>query len=185
MQIACHTDLINVDYFLGRIYAILLGALSPLQRINTFLLKNSNSLRSLCLYVQKSSEGDPAKILTSGFAVEKARGASRIQLSSERLMATFGDEPGEIDLSWKPIAGRPTFEIYVSDSDTTPYRYVGGSTKMQIHHPRPGQRTRLSHQTPRPHPHRPRPPQQPHHPTLGKKNKPFPLSRSTPATATL
>ena len=90
------------------------------------------SLRTLGAYIQKTSDGDASKILSSGFAVEKDREASKPLAAPEGVNASYGDEPGEIDLAWNPLPGRPTYEAHISDGDTNSYHYADSSTKSKV-----------------------------------------------------
>jgi len=106
-------------------------AASATQATDTALQTLKASLRTLGAYVQKTSGGDAEKILSSGYAVAKDREPAQIPPAPDGVNATYGDSPGEIDLSWNPIPGRPTYEVHLSEGDTATYRYAASSTKSK------------------------------------------------------
>lgn len=64
-------------------------------------------------YVQEASDGEAAKILSAGLHLHE--GLSLWPFGApgdvEAIMASAGDEPGEIDLTWDPIPDAGGYEI--------------------------------------------------------------------------
>jgi len=98
------------------------------------ILRNGRETPTILVYVKGNQmpSGGKSEILSSGFAVEKDREASKPLAAPEGVNASYGDEPGEIDLAWNPLPGRPTYEAHISDGDTNSYHYADSSTKSKV-----------------------------------------------------
>jgi hypothetical protein len=68
----------------------------------------------LATYVQLTSTGDKAKILSAGFEVRGARTPSSVPGPVMNLNITAGDNAGELDLSWDPAAGVRSYEVQLA-----------------------------------------------------------------------
>ena len=65
----------------------------------------------LATYVQLTSLGDKAKILSAGFAVRADRTPAGVPTQVLSLAITAGDNAGELDLTWDPVPGTKTYEV--------------------------------------------------------------------------
>lgn len=63
---------------------------------------------SLAAAVEGVTQGDAAKIISTGFAIQGAPVPVGELVQVENLSVSVGDNYGELDLSWDPCAGRRT-----------------------------------------------------------------------------
>ena len=93
----------------------------------------SQSLRDLAAYVQNTSGGDEAKILSAGMSVRDA-GAPVTMTQVTGLESSPGDDSGEIDLSWTPVHGASSYEVQSSPDPitATSWGHAGISTKSTL-----------------------------------------------------
>lgn len=84
-------------------------------------------------FVDVQSGGDEAKILSSGFEV-RATGGSIGELPAPLdFLATMGDDPGEIDLTWSPVYGAKSYVVECSEHSIPPqWRQVKIVTKSKV-----------------------------------------------------
>jgi hypothetical protein len=87
-----------------------------------------NGLTSLAGHVQSVSGGDPAKIQSAGMAVKGARTPTTLPTMVSNLAITSGDDGGELDLQWDPVAGAKTYEIQTSPDPATSSSWVAHSS---------------------------------------------------------
>jgi hypothetical protein len=74
----------------------------------------------LATYVQLTSGGDEAKILSAGFAVRAPRKPAGVPGAVMNLFITAGDSAGELDLTWDPVPGTRSYEVQLAtNSDFT------------------------------------------------------------------
>ena len=94
------------------------------------------TLAALASYVESTSLGDPAKIVSSGF--ERAGtggGGAPVTLGQvANLHASLGDNAGEVDLQWNPMPGRSNYEIWrhTDPNNAAGWTYVCGCTPSQL-----------------------------------------------------
>lgn len=67
-------------------------------------------------YVDTKSGGDEAKILSTGFAVRAAATPIGALPAPVDFLATFGDNPGEVDLVWSAIRGAKSYIVEVREN---------------------------------------------------------------------
>jgi hypothetical protein len=87
-------------------------------------------------YVQKQSGGDIAKILSANLHVEEETSFwpfNRMR-QVEELAASMGDQPGEIDLSWDPVANASGYEVEIAYdlNGEGPWEQSGATTHSKI-----------------------------------------------------
>lgn len=68
----------------------------------------------LATYVQLTSGGDEAKILSAGFAVRSPRTPAGVPGTVMNLFITAGDSAGELDLGWDPVNGTRSYEVQLA-----------------------------------------------------------------------
>jgi hypothetical protein len=93
----------------------------------------SQLLRDLAAYVQNTSAGDEAKILSAGMSVrDPAAPVTMTQVTG--LESSPGDDSGEIDLSWNPVRGASSYEVQSSPDPITAssWGHAGISTKSTL-----------------------------------------------------
>ena len=87
-------------------------------------------------YVQEQSGGNIAKILSASLHVEETTSYWPFNRMGqiEELSASAGDELGEIDLDWEPIAGASGYEVEVAYDllGEGPWEQSGATTKSKI-----------------------------------------------------
>ncbi|MBI3194933.1 MAG: fibronectin type III domain-containing protein [Ignavibacteriae bacterium] len=74
----------------------------------------NDKLTSLAGYVERTSAGDDAIILSAGMEVKAAPSRLSALTIATNLSATMGDGEGEIDLSWDPVTGAKSYVIEMS-----------------------------------------------------------------------
>lgn len=88
------------------------------------------------VYVQKVSDGDTAKILSAGLHVEEGLRLWPFGAPGdvEVLLASAGDQRGEIDLSWDPIPDASGYEIEMTSDlcGNGPWEQAGATVKSAI-----------------------------------------------------
>ncbi len=87
-------------------------------------------------YVQETSGGDMAKILSANLHVEEETHLWPFGAAGDvqELSASAGDEPGEIDLAWDPVQGASGYEVEIAYDITGegPWEQSGATTKSKI-----------------------------------------------------
>lgn len=87
-------------------------------------------------YVQETSGGSIAKILSANMHVEEETGFWPFNRTGqvEDLSASAGDERGEIDLDWEPVPGASGYEVEVAYDllGEGPWEQCGATTKSKI-----------------------------------------------------
>lgn len=87
-------------------------------------------------YVQKQSGGEIAKILSANMHVEEGTSFWPFNRMGqvEELSASMGDQPGEIDLSWDPVANASGYEVEVAYdlNGEGPWEQSGATTQSRI-----------------------------------------------------
>jgi hypothetical protein len=73
------------------------------------LLENGTKARQA--YVQKTTGGDPTKILSAAMEVKSPGSPIGDLLAPENLRASFGDMTGEIDLMWDRVRGARSYVV--------------------------------------------------------------------------
>jgi len=87
-------------------------------------------------YVQETSGGDVAKILSASLHVEET--TSFWPFGSvgevEELSSSAGDQPGEIDLVWEPVPSAQGYEVEIAYDllGEGPWEQSGATTKSKI-----------------------------------------------------
>lgn len=79
----------------------------------------SQALNDRGNYVQTTSGGDEAKILSSGFGVRAQPAPVGPLPAPVDFMPSMGDVPGEVDLSWSAVRGARTYVIECREQGTT------------------------------------------------------------------
>lgn len=67
-------------------------------------------------YVDSKSGGDAAKILSTGFAVRAGAAPIGDLPAPADFLATFGDNPGEVDLTWSAVKGAKSYIAEVREN---------------------------------------------------------------------
>ncbi len=67
-------------------------------------------------YVDSKSGGDEAKILSTGFAVRAAGSPVGALPAPIDFLATFGDNPGEVDVTWSAVKGAKSYIVEVREN---------------------------------------------------------------------
>src|SRR5581483_3838343 len=78
------------------------------------------TLTQLASYVEAQSGGDPAKIQSAGMDVRAAASPTTIPGQVMNLALTAGDNDGELDAQWDPVAAAKSYEIQSSPDPVTP-----------------------------------------------------------------
>lgn len=88
------------------------------------------------MYVQEASGGDLAKILSANLHVEEETHIWPFGAAGDlhELAASTGDEPGEIDLAWDPVAGATGYEVEMACDliNEDSWDQAGATTKSKI-----------------------------------------------------
>ena len=91
----------------------------------------NNILTKLGNYVDSTSNGDEAKILSSGMSVK----AKPVPIGSlpqpTALAATEGDNEGEIDLSWDKVFGARSYVVEYTPEPITPTGWKSGGVSTK------------------------------------------------------
>ena len=91
----------------------------------------NNILTKLGNYVDSTSNGDEAKILSSGMSVK----AKPVPIGSlpqpTALAATEGDNEGEIDLSWDKVFGARSYVVEYTPDPITPTGWKSGGVSTK------------------------------------------------------
>ncbi len=83
-------------------------------------------------YVENTSGGDEAKILSTGMGVKATPTATGILSAPGPVAANTGDAPNEVDLSWPRLTGAKSFVIQHATDPNTPdgdWKFGTTSTK--------------------------------------------------------
>lgn len=67
-------------------------------------------------YVDSKSGGDEAKILSTGFAVRAGAAPVGALPAPVDFLATFGDNPGEVDVTWSAVKGARSYIVEVREN---------------------------------------------------------------------
>ncbi len=70
-------------------------------------------------YVEAASAGDEAKIHSAGMGVRGARGPAGVPAQAMNLSLTAGDNEGELDAQWDPVANVKSYDIQTSPEPIT------------------------------------------------------------------
>jgi hypothetical protein len=81
-------------------------------------------LTARCAYVNNKSKGDKSVQLSSGFDTTSPATPPSLLPAVQNLSATAGDNPGELDYQWDPLAGRRTFQVETSPDPMTPTSFT-------------------------------------------------------------
>ena len=90
------------------------------------------ALTTLGSYVETTSGGDEAKILSAGMAVKAAATAAGLLPAPGPVAATTGDGAGEVDLVWPRLTGAKSFVIQHAADPAAPdgdWKFATTSTK--------------------------------------------------------
>ncbi len=89
-------------------------------------------LTQLGSYVENTSGGDEAKILSTGMGVKAAATAAGILSAPGPVAANTGDAPNEVDLSWPRLTGAKSFVIqYATDPNAADGDWKFGTTSTK------------------------------------------------------
>jgi hypothetical protein len=88
----------------------------------------------LANYVENKSDGDEAKILSTGMSVKGKLVPIGDLPAPENLSAVAGDGEGKAELSWKPVRGASSYPVSKCEDPITPdgWELVGISTKANF-----------------------------------------------------
>jgi len=89
-------------------------------------------LTTLGSYVENTSKGDEAKILSAGMAVKATASATGSLSAPGPVAAATGDDAGEVDLIWPRLAGAKSFVIQYATDPNAPdgdWKFATTSTK--------------------------------------------------------
>lgn len=87
-------------------------------------------------YVQATSKGDAAKILSSGFEIVQPGGPIGAMEQVNNLVAATSGLMGAIDLGWEPVRGASDYIIEMSatdPNDQAQWTLLGYSSKASFH----------------------------------------------------
>ena len=90
------------------------------------------AITQLGSYVENTSNGVEADILSSGMGVKGAAVPAGNLSAPGPIAATTGDAPGEVDLSWPRLTGAKSFVIQYATDPATPdgdWKFATTSTK--------------------------------------------------------
>ena len=91
-----------------------------------------SALTQLGSYVENTSGGDEAKILSTGMGVKAAAAAIGILPAPGPVAANTGDAPNEVDLSWPRLTGSKSFVIqYATDPNAPDGDWKFGTTSTR------------------------------------------------------
>ena len=79
-------------------------------------------------YVEAASAGDEAKIQSAGMGVRGAKAPVTVPAQVSNLSLTAGDNDGELDAQWDPVANAKTYEIQTSPDPITSTSWVSKPT---------------------------------------------------------
>lgn len=79
-----------------------------------------NTLRKLGNYVENKTDGDEAKILSSGFLVRAKASPTSVTPQVLSLNLTTGDGEGELDASWNSVSAAKSYVVEVCEDPLTP-----------------------------------------------------------------
>jgi hypothetical protein len=79
----------------------------------------TEALTKWCAQVQQESGGDPAIIASTNLGVKSPPTPGGLMAQVQNLSVSEGDNPGELDTHWDPVAGRTNFEIQICLTDPT------------------------------------------------------------------
>ena len=84
-------------------------------------------------YIEVTANGDESKILSAGVQVRATASPVGVPDQVMNLAVTSGDNDGELDLSWDPVANARSYEIQASPDPMTSTSWVGkgSSTKSK------------------------------------------------------
>lgn len=82
-------------------------------------------------YVQSTSGGDEAKIISAGMKVQADAAPITTLPAPGDLSATAGDQEGEIDLDWDRVKGSKSYEVQKS-ADASNWQHAGVATKSKM-----------------------------------------------------
>lgn len=89
-------------------------------------------LTQLGSYVENTSGGDEAKILSTGMGVKAAAASVGILPAPGPVAANTGDAPNEVDLSWPRLNGSKSFVVqYATDPNATDGDWKFGTTSTK------------------------------------------------------
>jgi hypothetical protein len=93
----------------------------------------SDSLRTQADYVRSVCVGDPVKLGSSGFELEKKREPVGIPGSTKRMEARITNLRGELELRWKTVHGAHGYQVWMTDQDPATsknWQAIGFTTRV-------------------------------------------------------
>lgn len=118
-------------------YADMEAVQKTLQNKNSILGQAETTLDGLLTqlgaYVENVSNGDEAKILSAGMDVKKDRTSNGVPDKVSSVDATFGEDSGEIDLSWDRVQGAKSYilETGLNNNGSTEWKHSGVSVRSK------------------------------------------------------
>lgn len=79
----------------------------------------AEALTKWCVQVQKESGGNPTIITSTNLGVKAAATPGVLLDQVQNLSLSEGDNSGDLDAHWDPVAGRTNFEIQICLTDPT------------------------------------------------------------------
>ncbi len=91
------------------------------------------ALNSLANYVEETSEGDTAEIESAGMSTRAPKTPTTSLPAPQNFTMTAGDNEGELDAQWDPVAKAKGYEVQTSDDPptSTSWEHAGVSSGSQ------------------------------------------------------
>ena len=91
------------------------------------------AMNSLANYVEETSGGDAAKIQSAGMSTRAPKTPTTSLAAPQNLAVSAGDNDGELDSQWDPVAKAKNYEVQVSDDPPTSgsWTYAKSTTKSK------------------------------------------------------
>ena len=88
-------------------------------------LENALTQRGNYVELTAASAADPTAVIESGgFSVRSAKTPAGVPAPVANLSITAGDNAGELDLQWDPVAGASSYHVQISPDPVTPTSWV-------------------------------------------------------------
>ena len=84
------------------------------------------SITKLAGSVEEVTDGDPTEIATTGFSTRAPKTPTTSLAAPQNLSVTVGDNEGELDAVWDPVAKAKNYEVQVSDDPPTSSSWRAG-----------------------------------------------------------
>jgi hypothetical protein len=99
-------------------------ALSATDAKNLSLAALKAALHNFGMSAELVTGGDPIKLQDAGFPLAGPRQPASELGQVQNLSATFGDNPGELDLQWEPLARAKSYEVWLNLTPANPAGWV-------------------------------------------------------------